>query len=129
MVGMAGAPPPIGNVLVVDDDPRVRAAIGALVGSCSELQLVDAVASACEAVGCCERDGSRPDVAVVDVLLPDQDTGLRLVKSLTAAGVRVVALSARGGVRAAALAAGAVAFVEKDGAPDALLDLLLEQTR
>jgi hypothetical protein len=32
-------------------------------------------------------------------------------------------------VRAAALAAGAVAFVEKDGAPDALLDLLLEQTR
>lgn len=125
---MAGAPPPTATVLVVDDDPRVRAAVAGLVDSCEGLRLAEAVGSAGEAMGCCADDRDRPAVAIVDVLLPDEATGLGLVESLTATGVRVIALSARSGVRGAALAAGAVAFVEKDGAPDALLQLLLDQT-
>jgi DNA-binding NtrC family response regulator len=61
-------------------------------------------------------------VALVDVLLPDDTTGLALVHRLSRRpGCAVVAMSVRSGARGAALAAGAVAFVEKGGDIDALL--------
>jgi DNA-binding NarL/FixJ family response regulator len=64
-----------------------------------------------------------PAVALVDVLLPEEVTGLALVRSLKQRpGCAVVAMSVRGGLRAAALAAGAVAFVEKESDIDALLN-------
>jgi two-component system response regulator DesR len=71
----------------------------------------------------------RPDVVLVDVLLPDVAAGLALLAELSAAGVPAVAMSASGGVRARALAAGARAFVEKDGAAEVLLDALLAAGR
>jgi DNA-binding NtrC family response regulator len=60
-------------------------------------------------------------VALVDVLLPDDVTGLALVRSLQRPGCEVVAMSVRSGLRAAARAAGAVAFVEKGSDIDAIL--------
>jgi DNA-binding NarL/FixJ family response regulator len=68
-------------------------------------------------------EGTAPSVALVDVLLPDELAGLALVRSLARRpGCAVVAMSVRGGLRRAALAAGAIAFVEKSGDVDALLD-------
>jgi DNA-binding NarL/FixJ family response regulator len=62
-------------------------------------------------------------VALVDILLPDEVTGLALVRSLVQwPGCTVVAMSVRDGLRPAALAAGAAAFVEKGSDIDAVLD-------
>lgn len=109
------------RLLVADDDARVRAAIGQTIALEAGLVVVASAADAAAALVLAECTG--PSVALVDVLLPDEATGLALVRSL---GRRprcaVVAMSVRGGLRQAALAAGAAAFVEKAGDIDAVLD-------
>ena len=112
--------PPI-RVLIVDDDPRVRAAVGHTIAL--ELDLV-LVADAADAAAALALAGStRPSVALVDVLIPDEAAGLALVGSLSRLrSCAVVAMSMRGGLRDAVLAAGAVAFVEKSGEIDAIVN-------
>jgi DNA-binding NarL/FixJ family response regulator len=123
-LGMTGVVPsgsdrPI-RLLVVDDDLRVRAAIGQTIALESDLVIVAEAADATTARALADR--TDPSVALVDVLLPDEVTGLALVTSLNQRpGCAVVAMSVRGGVRASALAAGAAGFVEKGGDIDALL--------
>jgi CheY-like chemotaxis protein len=108
------------RLLVVDDDPRVRAAIGQTIALEPDLLLVAEAADAAGALALA--DDADPSVALVDMLLPDDVTGLALVVTLKQrAGCAVVAMSVRGGLRQPALAAGAVAFVEKGGDIDALL--------
>jgi two-component system response regulator DesR len=108
------------RLLVADDDARVRAAIGQTISLEAGLVVVAAAADAAAALASAERTG--PSVALVDVLIPDQLTGLALVRSLAQRSrCAVVAMSVRGGLRQAALAAGAVAFAEKDDI-DAILD-------
>jgi DNA-binding NarL/FixJ family response regulator len=127
---VAGADPSLGvpsvvsdrpiRLLVVDDDARVRAAIGLMVALEDDLVMVAEAADATAALALAT--GTDPSVGLVDVLLPDEVTGLALVCSLSRRpGCAVVAMSVRGGLREAALAAGAVAFVEKGGDIDALL--------
>ena len=109
------------RVLVADDDARVRAAIGRTIALEPGLVVVAAAAGAVAALALAERTG--PSVALVDMLIPDEAAGLALVRSLAQRpGCAVVAMSVRGGLRGAALAAGAVAFVEKAGDIDAVLD-------
>ena len=68
-------------------------------------------------------DSTAPSFARIDVLLPDELGGLALVRSLARRpNCAVVAMSVRGGLHHAALAAGAIAFVEKSGDIDAVLD-------
>ena len=106
--------------MVVDDDPRVRAAIAQTIALESGLVIVADAADAKSALALVA--GADPSVALVDVLRPDDVTGLELVRRLNhRPGCAVVAMSVRGGLRDAALAAGAVAFVEKGGDIDALL--------
>jgi CheY-like chemotaxis protein len=113
-------------VLVVDDDPRVRSALSALVEGCPQLRLVGAVGTAEAALAACAWcDGGSPALALVDLMLPDERSGTELVTRLRALGVVPIALSVRGGLREAALAAGAVDFLEKGGAPDDVLRALL----
>jgi DNA-binding NarL/FixJ family response regulator len=69
--------------------------------------------------------GAPPDVVLLDVHLPDAGTGLALLGELARAAVPVVAMSATGSARGPALAAGATAFVEKDGAVEELVAALL----
>jgi DNA-binding NarL/FixJ family response regulator len=107
------------RLLVVDDDARVRAAIGRTIMLEADLVLVaaarDAVTALAMAAAC------DPAVALVDVFLPDEATGLDLIRGLARGpSCAVVAMSVRGAARAAALAAGAVSFVEK-GDVEALL--------
>jgi DNA-binding NarL/FixJ family response regulator len=108
------------TVLIVDDDPRVRQALGSTVALEADMVMVAEAADAQTALALAE--DTNPSVALVDVLLPDDVTGLALVRSLDRRpGCVVVAMSVRSGLRAAARAAGAVAFVEKGGDIDALL--------
>jgi DNA-binding NarL/FixJ family response regulator len=118
----AGPDRPI-RLLVAEDDARVRVAIGQTIALEAGVVVVGAVASATAALVLAER--TRPAVALVDVLIPDEMTGLALVASLARRpGCAVVAISVRGGMRDAALAAGAVAFIEKDSDIDAILDAI-----
>ena len=107
------------RVLVVDDDARVRAALGAelTAAGCR----VEALAPDDLAAG--TRRPSETDVALVDVALPAVDTGLALIRRLSAT-LPVVAFSINGAACAAALAAGAAAYLEKDGDTDRLLRTL-----
>jgi two-component system, NarL family, response regulator DesR len=98
-------------VLIVDDDARVRLAIAQTIALEADLCLLGAIGDAAGAVTLAER--TAPDVAVVDVLLPDPATGLEVIADLAATGCAVVAISLRGGVRDRALAAGATSFIEK----------------
>jgi DNA-binding NarL/FixJ family response regulator len=106
---------------VADDDARVRTAIGQTVALEADLVIVADAADGAAALALAEATG--PSVALVDVLIPDEATGLALVASLCRRpGCAVVAMSVRSGLRRAALAAGAVAFAEKAGDIDAVLD-------
>ncbi len=111
------------RLLVVDDDARVRAAIGRTIMLEPDLVLVAAARDATSALAMAA--ASDPAVALLDVLLPDEASGLNLIRGLARnPRCAVVAMSVRGAVRTAALAAGAVAFVEKDD-----VDALLTQVR
>lgn len=110
------------RLLVVEDDARVRAAIGQTIALEAGLVVVAVTADAAAALVLAECAG--PSVALVDMLIPDEAAGLALVRSLgRRPGCAVVAMSVRGGLRQAALAAGAVTFVEKDDI-DAVLDAI-----
>jgi DNA-binding NarL/FixJ family response regulator len=122
---LLGAAGPISRgtirLLVVDDDPRVRQAIAGTIALEPGLMIVGEADNAAAALVMGAH--ADPSVALVDVLLPDDVTGLALVRTLAERPTcAVVAMSVRGGLREAALAAGAVAFVEKGGDIDALLD-------
>nr|WP_281245420.1 response regulator transcription factor [Geodermatophilus ruber] len=107
---------------MADDDPRVRRALDAALSEVEDLEVLGVCGSAAELCRCAT--AHRPDIVLLDVHLPDAAAGLGLIGALTRARVPVVAMSAVGGVRGASLAAGAVAFVEKDGAADTLVDAL-----
>jgi DNA-binding NarL/FixJ family response regulator len=109
------------RVLLVDRDVRVRVAIRQTITLEGDLTVVAEAADAAEAL--VKADSARPAVALVDLLLPDLETGLALVRSLSrVSGCAVVAMSGRGGLREAALAAGAFALVDKSGDIDAILN-------
>jgi DNA-binding NarL/FixJ family response regulator len=102
------------RVLVLDDDPRVGAAVRRLLEAAPGVTVVAL--------------GAAADVALVDVDLPDRRAATARIRGL-AGGVPVVALSLDGSARATALRAGAAAFVEKDGADDVLLTALHRAAR
>src|ERR1700728_1937200 len=108
------------TVLIVDDDPRVLQALGSTIALEADMVTVAEAADVRTALAVAE--DTKPSVALVDILLPDDVTGLALVRSLhQRPECEVVAMSVRNGLRSAARAAGAVAFVEKGSDIDALL--------
>ncbi|MGN6685935.1 MAG: response regulator [Actinomycetales bacterium] len=100
------------RVLLVDDDPRVMTA------------LTDLLTAGGYDVVTADAPQPAPDVAVVDVHLPERSVGVDSISALTARGCPVIALSINSSGRAAALEAGAVAYVEKDSDPGQLLSAL-----
>ncbi len=110
------------EVLVVDNDTRVRAALCALISSSPGFSVAGEASSRSAAYAA--NEALCPDVVVLDILLPSREDGLEVLSHLAASGRAVVALSIREELRAAASAAGAVAFVEKYAGPDALLETL-----
>jgi DNA-binding NarL/FixJ family response regulator len=110
------------RVLVVDDDPRVRAGLAGMLTATPGLAVASATGSARRALAVAGRGFA--DVALVDVLMPTVADGVELVGRLSE-HVPVVAISLDGTNRVQVLAAGAVAYVEKDGAVEDLLAALL----
>jgi two-component system response regulator DesR len=109
------------RVLIADDDHRVRGALSALLTASPGVTVVGAAASAQGALELA-REGA-PSVALIDLLLPELDDGLSLIDAVSGElRIPVIAISIDGGLQDRALAAGAVAFVDKDSAPELLLD-------
>jgi two-component system nitrate/nitrite response regulator NarL len=108
------------SVVVADDHPVYRGAIAGIVEAHPELELVgeaDTGRKALELIA-----GVRPDVAVVDVRMPDLD-GIGVLRAVVRDGLatRVMLLSAEvdGATAHDAVAAGAAGYVSKQsGAAD-----------
>ncbi len=110
-------------VLVVDDQPRARKSLKALLSTWPRVGAIHEASNGREAI---ERVQERqPDVVLMDVRMPEID-GLQATRQIVVCWpqVKVVVLSMYAEHRSEALAAGAIAFVGKEEAPDRLLDVL-----
>lgn len=116
------------RVLVVDDDPHCRSAVRLILAEEPGLEMVGECASAADLANAVQR--TQPDVALVDWDLPGLRTEHHIATvSDEAPNCRIVATSGRPEQRAQALREGAVAFVYKGDAPEALLSVLREFVR
>lgn len=113
------------SILIVDDQPRARDSMKALLSTCSWIGEVCEAANGREAV---ERVGRfRPDVVLIDVRMPEMNgpKAILLLKALWPQ-VKIVALSMYPDNRRDSIAAGADAFVAKGDAAEKLLATLEE---
>jgi DNA-binding NarL/FixJ family response regulator len=111
------------RVVIVDDDPRVRAALHSFLSASPGFQVVGGAAGAATALHLVR--SAVPDVVLVDVHLPDARDGFALLRAVTCElRIPAVAVSISGRVRMDALAAGAHRFIGKDSAPERLLGAL-----
>jgi DNA-binding NarL/FixJ family response regulator len=111
------------RVLIVDDDPRVRRALRCLIECAPDLSVVGEAGSTRSAK---RLDLElRPDVVVLDLLLPRAPEGMQVLRELRGRDRPVVAISRMGELRSQAMLAGAHAFLEKHGRNvDDLLDMI-----
>jgi len=113
------------RVLCVDDHPIVRDGIAAIINLQPDMSLVGATATAGEALK--RFSELRPDVALVDLRLPDMD-GFDLIKRLrdTHPNARVIVLSSHEGDVdiQRALEAGAQGYVVKGIVREELLETI-----
>ena len=101
-------------VLVADDDARVRHGLREMIQFSSDAVVVGEASSARSAL---QLDlALRPDVVILDLLLPGAEDGLGVLRELSARGRPVVAISVWGFLGPQALASGAASFLEK-GSP------------
>lgn len=108
-----------GRILVVDDDPTVAEVVTGYLRRAGFT--VEAAADGPAALACAER--ARPDLVVLDLMLPGLD-GLEVCRRLRAAGpVPVIMLTARGDEddRIAGLELGADDYVTKPFSPRELV--------
>ena len=103
------------RVLVVDDSPFMRKAIGRMLSAVPGIEVVALAASGREAVECLER--LAPDVVTLDVVMPGMDGVQTLEHIMRVHPVPVIMVSSltreNAEVTLSALEAGAVDFVEK----------------
>jgi DNA-binding NarL/FixJ family response regulator len=111
------------RVLIVDDQPRARKSLKALLATWSRGAEIHEAGDGREAVRLVKELG--PDVVLMDVRMPEID-GLQATVQIKALRpeVKVIVLSMYPEYRSEALAVGADAFVGKGEAPERLLDLL-----
>jgi DNA-binding NarL/FixJ family response regulator len=116
------------RVLIVDDDARVRRALRSLIECSQDLTVVGEAGSARSAT---RLDLElRPDVVVLDLLLPQAPDGMRVLRELRGRDRPVVVISRMGELGPQAMVAGAHAFLEKDGRDvDDLLDMIRAASR
>jgi DNA-binding NarL/FixJ family response regulator len=108
------------RVLVVDDHPVVLRGLAALIESEPGLTLVATAGTAQQAMQC----GTEPDVAVVDLHLPDGDgiqLGTDLKRRWTDVRVLVLTMNADSHAVVRSVGAGLDGYLLKDADPDELL--------
>src|SRR5512142_1910788 len=111
------------KILIVDDQPRTRRSLKALLSTCVRADVIREAADGKEAVQIVQE--SHPDLVLMDVQMPGMDglQATRLIKS-TWPNVSVIALSMYNDYSVEALAAGANAFISKGDSPDRLLEAI-----
>jgi DNA-binding NarL/FixJ family response regulator len=112
------------RVVIADDRRATRQGLRALLDLLPEVEIVGEAADGQASVDLvAER---RPDVVVIDMQMRGMD-GVEATRRIKAQwpAVRVIALTMYAGYRGAALAAGADAFLLKDGEPNALLGAIV----
>ena len=109
------------QVLIVDDQPRARQSLKALLATWPLIGAVREATNGEEAIGSVEQ--ARPDIVLMDVHMPVMN-GLEATRRIKEhwPQVRIIALSIYGDYQADALVAGADAFVSKGESPEKLLD-------
>lgn len=123
MVRDGQVPPSPIRVLIADDDARVRNALRTFLAAHHGFEVVGEAGSTARALELAR--SANPCVAVVDVLMPNVQDGLELLRELTGElSVPVVAISLRSTLGPSALAAGACEFLTKDGSSERLLRAL-----
>ncbi len=118
------------GVLVVDDHPIVLAGLSALVRADDGLTLVGTARSCAEARALL--DGARPDVAVLDLQLPDGDgiaLGVELKRRRPGLRVLLLTMYAEESTVIRALAEGLDGYLVKDADPEDLLAALHSTAR
>ena len=111
------------RILIADDNPQVRAALRTFLSTHPDFEVAGEAADASTALRLARK--YPPDVALVDILLPEAVDGLTVLRTLTSElAVPTVAFSIDGGVGDSALTAGACLFLEKDGSPERLVAAL-----
>jgi two-component system NarL family response regulator len=115
------------KVLVVDDQPRARQSLRALLATWPQVGQVQEAANGKQAIGLVLE--SLPDVVLMDARMPVMD-GLEATRFIKAhyPGVRVIILSMYPEYEDEAKTCGADAFVSKGESPDKLLDALIEDS-
>lgn len=108
------------SVLIVDDDPRVRAALIRMLDELADVHV--AAVDSEQALRLSSMTTIDTDVAVVDVVGPSS-RGEEVIRRLAPA-VPVVAVSLSSTARSFALRAGAARFLEKDGDAGALIEAI-----
>ncbi len=111
------------RVLIVDDQPRTRQSLKALVITWLQTSEVSEAANGAEAVRLAAE--FKPDLVLMDVLMPEMDglQATRLIKAMSPQ-VKVILLSLYAEYRKDAAPAGADAFFAKGEPPQQLLELL-----
>jgi DNA-binding NarL/FixJ family response regulator len=114
------------KVLIADDRPTTRRGLRALLTLLPQVEVVGEAVDGRESVALVAE--YRPDVVLMDVQMPVMD-GLEATRRIKEQWpeVQVIALTMYTKYRAEALAAGADAFLLKDGAPNTLASAILTQ--
>jgi YesN/AraC family two-component response regulator len=111
------------QVLIVDDQPRARRSLKALLATCSQIETAREAVGGRDALASVEE--WLPDVILMDARMPEMDglQATRLIKTKWPQ-VKVIILSMYAEYMDEALAAGADAFVSKGAPADKLLATL-----
>ncbi|WP_278235656.1 response regulator transcription factor [Isoptericola sp. AK164] len=111
------------SVVVVDDDPLVRAGLGLILGGAPEVRVVGDAGDGDDGVALVRR--LRPDVVLMDIRMPRVDgiEATRQLASTDADAPRVIVLTTfdTDDMVVRALRAGAAGFLLKDTPPDRLV--------
>ncbi len=112
------------RVLIVDDQPRARQSLKALLATMPEVGDVREAEGAAQALDLL--GAQEPDVVLMDVVMPEMNglQATRLIKSMKP-GMRVIILSLYGEYRQEALGAGADRFITKGSPSQELFDAVL----
>lgn len=113
------------DILLVDDEARVRSALWLLLRQHADLSVVGEAEDVSQALSLIAM--RQPDVLILDWdLLGDNGKRVTILQQMRAIcpGLQVIALSLRPEARAIALKDGADIFVHKGDTPDRLVEIL-----